>query len=94
MPGRLSPLRRLVDRRRLPRGNAWGVGVDDMPVSERVPAPAEVRSHVHQGLSQPGAHDEPQPSLFQQVRRGQHPGIRDDDEVCQAVSGLEVGDHR
>jgi hypothetical protein len=55
-----------------------------------------VGGEVVWGLGHAGADDEPQPGFVQgfQVRRGQHASVGDDDEVAEAVPGLESLDDR
>ena len=73
------------------RAPPGGDGVNDLPVSEGVPVPVEVGLQVAWGPGGAGADDEPQPRLIQgrQVGGREHAGVSDDDEVLDAVGGLE-----
>ena len=73
------------------RAPLGGDGVNDLPVSEGVPVPVEVGLQVAWGPGGAGADDEPQPRLVQgrQVGGREHAGVSDDDEVLDAVGGLE-----
>ena len=63
VPHRLGLLVHVVDAAGGGGRHAWGDGVDELPVGERVPVPAEVRRQVGRRLRHPGADDEPQPGL-------------------------------
>ena len=73
------------------RAPPGGDGVNDLPVSEGVPVPVEVGLQVAWGPGGAGADDEPQPRVVQgrQVGGREHAGVSDDDEVLDAVGGLE-----
>ena len=77
------------------RASSGGDGVDDLPVGEGVPVPVEVGLQVAWGPGGAGADDEPQPRLVQgrQVGGREHAGVSDDDEVLDAVGGLECLHH-
>ena len=92
VPYRLGALVLVVDCRRGLRGDAWGDGVDVLPVGERVAVPPEMRREIRRGFGHPGADNEPQTCLvqFPQVRGREHPGVGDDDHVGDAVAFLEL----
>jgi hypothetical protein len=71
-------------------------GVDDLPVGERVPVPAEMRRQVQRRLGDLGADDEPQVRRveFGEVLRRQHPGVGDHDHLGQLVTIGERGNDR
>ena len=73
---------------------AWGEGVDQLPVGERVTVPVEMLREIARGFDWAGPDDEPQPGLVQglQVGHRQHPGVRDDHHLPELVAGLEVVD--
>ena len=68
-----------------------GDGVDDLAVSEGVAFPVEVGLKVAWGADLAGADDEPHPGVVQgrQVGGREHAGVGDDDELLDAVGGLE-----
>ncbi len=92
IPDRFGALVLVVDCSRGLRGDAWGDGVDVLPVGERVAVPPKVRRQIGGSLRHARADDEPQPGLIQrfEVRGGEHPGVGDHDEVVQPVPGLET----
>ena len=91
IPDRFGALVLVVDCSRGLRGDAWGDGVDVLPVGERVTVPPKVRRQISGSLRHARADDEPQPGLIQrlEVRGGEHPGVSDHDEVVQPVPGPE-----
>ena len=68
-----------------------GDGVDDLAVGEGVTFPVEVGLQVAWGPGGAGPDNEPQPGVVQgrQVGGREHAGVGDDDEVLDAVGGLE-----
>ena len=74
-----------------PGASSGGDGVNDLPVGGGVPVPVEVGLQVAWGPGGAGADDEPQPRVVQgrQVGGREHAGVSDDDEVLDAVGGLE-----
>ena len=60
------------------RAPPGGDGVDDLPVSEGVAFPAEVRFQIPWGADLSGADDKPQPGVIQgrQVGGREHAGAR------------------
>jgi len=93
VPHRLGPCRHPL---RVGGSAAHRDRVNDLTVGERVAVPAEVFGQVQGCFRDPRPDDEPQPGLVdrRQVRRGQHPGICDDDHVSDPVAFLEGLDHR
>ncbi len=74
-----------------------GDGVDDLPVVERVPVPAEVGRQVDGCFRGAGADDEPQVRLLAasvQISRRQHARVCDHDHVRDAVTSRELLDDR
>ena len=74
-----------------PRAPLGGDGVNELPISEGVPAPVEVGLQVARGPGSAGPDNEPQLRLIQgrQVGGREHAGISDDHELLDAVGGLE-----
>ena len=88
VPHRLSP-EALVPL--APGASPGGDGVNQLPISERVTLPVEVRLKVPRGPGGAGPDDEPQVRLVQglEVGRREHAGISHDDELLNTVGGLE-----
>jgi hypothetical protein len=69
--------------------------LQDLPVGEVVAVPFEVPGQVVRGLGDPRADDEPEPGILQrvQVRRREHPGVSDHNDVLRAMALRERAQH-
>ena len=70
---------------------AWGDGVDDLTVGEKLTVPMEMGRQIVGCLGDPRSDDEPQPGVVKlaQIAAGEHAGISDDDDVGDPVACLE-----